>query len=183
MISRRSRSLGVRPWPAAVAAGLAAMGTPIVKEAPAQAQERAIPRTHQGYFVSKGGRFIPRGQGFDATTAEFYEAPLEAPEYVEVFCDTDKISYLPGDEVRFHTSTTAKTFSIEILRQLRRILSSGTVYLRSAAHHPATILPRHHLVTGGIAKKAAPFPDRSQLDPGIPGHRVRVHPRLQQVVL
>ena len=99
-----------------VAAGLVAMGSPLPREHPEPAQEQTIPRTNRGYFVSKGGRFIPRGQGFDATTAEFYEAPLEDPNYLEVFTYTDKISYLPGEEVRFHTSTTAKTFSIEIVR-------------------------------------------------------------------
>lgn len=59
---------------------------------------------------------IPRGQGFDATTAQFYERPLEDPGYLEVWCYTDKISYLPGEEVKFHTSTTATELSIEVVR-------------------------------------------------------------------
>ena len=75
-----------------------------------------IPKIGRGFFTSKGAMFIPRGQGFDATKAEFYEAPLEDPDYLEVWCYTDKISYLPGEEVHFHTSTTAKEFSIEIIQ-------------------------------------------------------------------
>jgi hypothetical protein len=75
----------------------------------------AIPMSGRGYFPSNGGMFIPRAQGFDATNAEFYEAPLEDPNYLEVWTYTDKISYLPGEEVLFHTSTTGKSFSIEII--------------------------------------------------------------------
>ena len=75
-----------------------------------------IPKIGRGFFSSKGAMFIPRGQGFDATSAEFYEAPLEDPDYLEVWCYTDKVSYLPREEVHFHTSTTAKEFSIEIIR-------------------------------------------------------------------
>ena len=78
--------------------------------------KNAIPKTGRGFFTSKGAMFIPRGQGFDATNAEFYEVPLEDPDYLEVWCYTDKISYLPGEEVHFHTSTTAKEFSIEIIQ-------------------------------------------------------------------
>lgn len=75
-----------------------------------------------------GEVFIPRGQGFDATLAHFYETPLEDPNYLEIWCYTDKICYLPGEEVRFHASTTAKEFSIEVVRDG---LAPRTVY---AAH-------------------------------------------------
>jgi hypothetical protein len=61
-------------------------------------------------------RYLPRGQGFDATTSLFYECALEDPGYLEVFCYTDRQSYRPGDEVRFHASSTAVSVSIEIVR-------------------------------------------------------------------
>ncbi len=61
-------------------------------------------------------RAYPRGQGFHAVTANFFEAPMGDPEYLEVWCYTDKLSYLPGEEVQFHISTTASQFSIELIR-------------------------------------------------------------------
>jgi hypothetical protein len=69
-----------------------------------------------GFLSSNGEMHIPRGQGFDATKAQFYERPLEDPDYLEVWCYTDKISYLPGEQVNFHTSTTATELSIEVVR-------------------------------------------------------------------
>ena len=33
-----------------------------------------------------------------------------------LWCYTDRLSYLPGEEVRFHTSTSAPRYSIEIAR-------------------------------------------------------------------
>ena len=61
-------------------------------------------------------RAYPRGQGFDAIKINVFEAPMEDPDYLEVWCYTDKLSYHPGDAVEFHVSTTAKQFSIEIIR-------------------------------------------------------------------
>jgi hypothetical protein len=61
-------------------------------------------------------RYLPRGQGFDATTSLFYECALEDPSYLEVFCYTDRQSYRAGEEVRFHASSTAVSVSIEIVR-------------------------------------------------------------------
>lgn len=70
----------------------------------------------RGYLPSRGSLLIPRGQGFDATNAQFYETQLGDPDYLEVWCYTDKLSYLPGEEVCFHTSTTARSLELEILR-------------------------------------------------------------------
>jgi hypothetical protein len=48
--------------------------------------------------------------------AIWYEAPREDPEWPEVYTYTDAISYQPGDVVKLHGSTTAKTWSIQIYR-------------------------------------------------------------------
>jgi hypothetical protein len=99
------------------AAGLgAAAVSPTVNATSAASYESRIPISGRGYFTSDGAMFIPRGQGFDATNAEFYEVPLESPDYLEIWCYTDKISYLPGEVVTFHTSTTGRYFSLEIFR-------------------------------------------------------------------
>jgi hypothetical protein len=97
-------------------------------------QHPTRPRT-PGYFISSGGMHIPRGQGFDATNATFYEAPVEDPDYLEIFCYTDKISYAPGETVTFHTSTTAAEFSLEIVRDgLEPRLVHSVASLRGALH-------------------------------------------------
>ena len=59
---------------------------------------------------------MKRGQGFDATLQHFYEAPLNDPDYLEVWCYTNALSYESGDTVDLHLSTTADSVSIEILR-------------------------------------------------------------------
>jgi hypothetical protein len=46
----------------------------------------------------------------------WYEAPREDPAWPEVYTYTDAMSYAPGDEVRFHSSTTAPSWSLEIYR-------------------------------------------------------------------
>jgi hypothetical protein len=52
----------------------------------------------------------------------WYEAPREDPDWPEVYTYTDSISYQPGDEVRFHASTTAKTWSLKVERDTGREL-------------------------------------------------------------
>lgn len=102
--------------------GLAAtVGTATAAAQPASS--KGALQSSRGYFSSNGDMFIPRGQGFDATNAAFFEAPIEDPNYLEIFCYTDKLSYLPGEEVQFHSSTTAAEFSIEILRDGRAAVS------------------------------------------------------------
>ena len=46
----------------------------------------------------------------------WYDAPRDDPQWPEVHTYTDDISYEPGQTVRFHGSTTAKTWSIQIYR-------------------------------------------------------------------
>jgi len=69
-----------------------------------------------GQFWSNEQKFLRRGQGFDATNTEFFEAPLEDPAYLEVWCYTDRLSYFPGEDVRLHVSSTGREVSIEIIR-------------------------------------------------------------------
>lgn len=80
-----------------------------------------------------------------------------------LWCYTDRLSYLPGDEVRFHTSTSASRFSIEIARvgARREVVwrrpASGA---RSIRHPPRrlpgaasgrTVVPSGSRGTGGPA--------------------------------
>jgi hypothetical protein len=52
-----------------------------------------------------------------------------------LWCYTDRLSYLPGEEVRFHTSTSASRYSIEIARVgSRRELVWRKTGLRGALH-------------------------------------------------
>ncbi|RWM24724.1 N,N-dimethylformamidase beta subunit family domain-containing protein [Mesorhizobium sp.] len=60
--------------------------------------------------------FIPRRQGFDGVKTLYYETVFQDPAHLEVFTYTDRMSYRPGDVVRFHTSTTAERFDISIVR-------------------------------------------------------------------
>jgi hypothetical protein len=46
----------------------------------------------------------------------WYDAPREDPAWPEVHVYTDAISYDPGDEVAFHASTHASTYTLEVVR-------------------------------------------------------------------
>ena len=46
----------------------------------------------------------------------WYEAPREDPDIPEVYTYTDAISYDPGDEVTFHSTSTARTWRMQIYR-------------------------------------------------------------------
>lgn len=48
--------------------------------------------------------------------AHWYEAPREDPAVPEVYTYTDAMSYAPGEEVAFHTSTTAKRWTLQVYR-------------------------------------------------------------------
>ncbi|WP_255468897.1 N,N-dimethylformamidase beta subunit family domain-containing protein [Reyranella sp. CPCC 100927] len=48
--------------------------------------------------------------------AHWYEAPREDPAVPEVYTYTDAISYAPGSEVAFHSSTTAVQWTIQVWR-------------------------------------------------------------------
>ena len=59
--------------------------------------------------------FMPRRQSFDCVQALYYETVLNDPATLEVFSYTDRLSYRAGDEVLFHSSTTAAHFDIDIV--------------------------------------------------------------------
>lgn len=61
-------------------------------------------------------RFHPRGQGFDATMAMAYEAPIDDPTLPQLWIYTDKLSYAPGEKVAIHASSTLAGFTLEIVR-------------------------------------------------------------------
>ncbi|MEX2648379.1 MAG: N,N-dimethylformamidase beta subunit family domain-containing protein [Alphaproteobacteria bacterium] len=65
-------------------------------------------------FVTR--RAIRRNAWTSLDGTFFYEAPSEDPAELEAWCYTDRPSYAPGDEVRFHVSTTASTFDLDIAR-------------------------------------------------------------------
>ena len=44
---------------------------------------------------------MKRGQGFDATIPHFYEAPMDDPDYLEVWCYTQALSFEAGRRCRF----------------------------------------------------------------------------------
>ena len=48
--------------------------------------------------------------------SHWYEAPREDPAVPEVYTYTDAMSYAPGDEVAFHTSTTARSWTLQVYR-------------------------------------------------------------------
>src|ERR1700679_1258546 len=49
-------------------------------------------------------------------SVQWYEAPHEHPAFPDVHTYTDAMSYAPGEEVRFHSSTTAARWTLEIYR-------------------------------------------------------------------
>jgi len=48
--------------------------------------------------------------------AHWYEKPREDPSVPEVYTYTDLLSYEPGEEVAFHTSTTARKWTLQVYR-------------------------------------------------------------------
>src|SRR6185437_17167792 len=94
-------------------------------------------RTALGIRGHGASVFLPRGQGFDVTHALFYECPLEDPDYLEVWCYTDRLSYCPGEEVHLHASSTAETFSVTITRDGAR---PATVHREEGLRAPCTAL-------------------------------------------
>ncbi len=49
-------------------------------------------------------------------STHWYEAPREDPALPEVYTYTDAISYAPGEEVSFHSSTTGRAWSLQVYR-------------------------------------------------------------------
>jgi hypothetical protein len=66
--------------------------------------------------LKSDNKCLARGQSYYLTHVHFYESPSEDPAVLEAWCYTDRMSYAPGETVSFHTSTTAKNFSIEVVR-------------------------------------------------------------------
>lgn len=82
---------------------------------------------------------VARGQWFSATLTHFYERPTDDPGVPEIWCYTDRVSYAAGDEVAFHTSTTASEYEIEIVRDGA---APQMVYKNAncpGAHHPTPV--------------------------------------------
>jgi len=52
----------------------------------------------------------------DWQNVQWYEAPQEDPAFPEVYVYTDAMSYAPGEAVRFHASTTAAHWTLDIYR-------------------------------------------------------------------
>src|SRR5918997_404616 len=49
-------------------------------------------------------------------SSHWYEAPREDPAFPEVYTYTDAMSYDPGDEVCFYSSSTARAWSLHVYR-------------------------------------------------------------------
>ena len=79
---------------------------------------------------------MKRGQGFDATIPHFYEAPMEDPNYLEVWCYTQALSFEAGETVDFHLNTTASQLSLEILRDGGEQISVHQVSEIPCSHYP-----------------------------------------------
>ncbi len=61
-------------------------------------------------------QFLPRAQGFDVTTRDFFEAFEGDPALVQGWCYTDKLSYLPGESVCVHAAATTGSVTLTITR-------------------------------------------------------------------
>ena len=51
-----------------------------------------------------------------AVLENFYERASGDPDQLEIWCYTDRLSYAPGETVRFHVNTTAARYDVEIFR-------------------------------------------------------------------
>jgi hypothetical protein len=67
------------------------------------------------------------GDWTNSVRENFFECASNDPEVHQIWCYTDRLSYAPGDKVRFHVSTSAPFFDLEIVRD---------------GHVPATVLNR-----------------------------------------
>ena len=85
--------------------------------------------------MTKRNSALHRGQGFDATLPHFYEAPMDDPDYLEVWCYTDDLSYEAGETVNFHISTTAKHLSFQIIRDGGELLKVHAADSIEGQHH------------------------------------------------
>ena len=56
------------------------------------------------------------GRRNPAVQDNYYEGPPGKPSGDEVWCYSDRLCYSPGDTIRFHVSTTAESYRMEIAR-------------------------------------------------------------------
>jgi len=66
----------------------------------------------------------------------FYEAPSDDPAELEAWCYTDRPSYAPGEDVRFHVSATVPTFDLSLARDGARPQEVAAWRGLKAARHP-----------------------------------------------
>jgi hypothetical protein len=73
-------------------------------------------RSEHGPTNERPVRSLPRHADDHWMHVHWYEVPHDDPAFPEVYTYTDAMSYAPGDEVRFHSSTTAPHWSLEVYR-------------------------------------------------------------------
>jgi len=86
------------------------------------------PRTRNAFNMGRS-RIAPMYADDGWMDRLWYDAPREDPDWPEVHTYTDAISYAPGETVRFHSSTQAATWQLEIVLDG---LKPERVYLQEA---------------------------------------------------
>ena len=73
-------------------------------------------RSEHGPMNQRPRRSVPMHADDHWLHVHWYEAPREDPAWPEVYTYTDAMSYLPGEEVRFHGSCSAARWSLQVYR-------------------------------------------------------------------
>jgi hypothetical protein len=81
-------------------------------------------------------RHIPIHADQSWMSLHWFEYPRDDPALPDVYTYTDAISYEPGETVRFHTSSTAGTWTLEIELDGARPRSVHRAENLAGAHHP-----------------------------------------------
>lgn len=79
-----------------------------------RATERGWPLALPSRAGTRRGRTV-QGQWTSAVLENVYECTSSDPNELEVWCYTDKLSYAPGETVRFHVNTTADRYDLAII--------------------------------------------------------------------
>ena len=87
---------------------------------------------------------------------------LTRPADQGLWCYTDRLSYRPGDAVRFHTSTSASRYSIEIARVGAR---REVVWTRAASRARSTRLRPRRSPGAAAGRTASPSGSRGNGGP------------------
>src|SRR4051794_5263944 len=87
----------------------------ILKE-PAMATASGRPLPQAGLTVGKR-RILPMHADHNWQDLIWYEAPREDAAFPEVYVYTDRMSYLPGDQICIHATSTAPRWDLEIYRE------------------------------------------------------------------